>query len=99
MRVVEPGRPLVVEVGQSAFFEDRGGLRADRDNAVGKSRHHLRHPLDEIGRVEPSLAQLVKPARRLGNRNSARIVGYSAAGWFGVNPSGKGKVSKVVEGV
>jgi hypothetical protein len=34
MGVVEPGRPLIVEIGQGAFFEDRGGHRPDWDDPV-----------------------------------------------------------------
>lgn len=75
MCVVELGRPLIVEIGQGAFFEDRGGLRADRDDAVGIAWHDLRHALDEIGRVEPHPAQSIETPRRLGDRDGARIVG------------------------
>ena len=37
MRVIEPGGPLVVEIGQSALFQDRGALRVFRQDAVGKA--------------------------------------------------------------
>src|SRR6266567_4478085 len=43
MRVFEPGRPLVVEIGQGARFQDRRRPRVHRDDAVGIARHHLRH--------------------------------------------------------
>ena len=99
MRIVEPSRPLVVEIGQGAFLQDRGGLRADRDDAVGKPRHHLRHLLDEIGRVAPGLAQFIEPRAALAIAIARGSSAYSVAGRFGVSPSGKGKVSKVVEGV
>jgi hypothetical protein len=55
MRVVEPCRALVIEVGQGALFENRGRFRTDRDNTVGKFRYYFRHALDQIGRVEPRL--------------------------------------------
>jgi hypothetical protein len=48
-----------VEIAQGALLEDHGGLRADRDNAVGKAPHYFRNALDEVGRIEPSLAQFV----------------------------------------
>ena len=78
MGVVEPGRPLVVEIGEGAPLEDRGGLPVDRNDAIGKARHHLRHAFDEIGRVEPRIAQFIEAPRRLGDRYGARIAGIFA---------------------
>jgi len=59
MRIVEPNRPLVVKIGQSARFQDRRGFWVYRDDTVGTARHDLRQPLDEIGRVQPRLAQSI----------------------------------------
>jgi hypothetical protein len=59
--VVEPGGALVVEIGEGALLQDCGGLIVDWYEAVRVPGRHLRHALDEIGRVEPSLAQLVEP--------------------------------------
>jgi hypothetical protein len=45
------------------------------------------------------LAQFIEPPRRLGNCDGARIVGILGRRVFGVSPSGKGKVSKLVVGL
>jgi hypothetical protein len=75
MGAVEPRRALVVEIGQGALFEKRGGAVVDRRDVVREAQHDLWYPLDQIGRVRPRLAQLVEPPRRLGDRDSARIAG------------------------
>src|SRR5260370_39515515 len=75
MRIVGPGRPIVVKVGQGARFQDRRRLWVHRDDAVGIARYHLRHPLDQIGRVPPCLPQFIQPPSRLSDRESARVIG------------------------
>ena len=91
MRVVEPRRALVVEIGQRALFEHRGGPGIHRQDAVGIARHDLRHAPHEVGRVQPRLAQFVEPLRRLGDRDRARVLCVCSAGMFGVSPSGRGR--------
>ena len=41
MRIIEPSRPLVVEIGQGPRLQDRSSFWADRDDFVGIARHHL----------------------------------------------------------
>jgi hypothetical protein len=49
-------------------------LSADRDDAVGIARNHLGHPLDQVGRVQPRLPQVVQPPSRLRDGYRARVV-------------------------
>src|ERR1700719_2488647 len=80
MRIVEPSWPLIVKLGQGARLQDRSRLRADRDDAVGIARHHLGHPLAQIGRFQPRLPQVVQPPSRLRDGYRAGVVSI-LGGW------------------
>jgi hypothetical protein len=74
VRVVEPGRTLVIEIGQGAGLEDGARSRVDRQDAVGKTGHDLRLALDQIGRVQPGLAaSAASPEAIAGDRTAALI--------------------------
>jgi len=71
----EPRRALVVEFGQRAGLQDRGGALLAGQSAFRVSRHHLIHLHHEVGRVQPVLPQLVQPLRRHRDGLGAGIVG------------------------
>ena len=75
MGMVEPGRALVVEIGERALFQDRGGLVVDGQDAVGIAGHDFGHALHEIGGIEPGLAQVVEALRGSGDGDRARVGG------------------------
>lgn len=60
MEGVEPGALRraagVVEVGERAGLEERGGFGVARDDAVGEAGDDLGDALHQIGRVEPGVA-------------------------------------------
>ena len=97
--VGEPCGPLVVEVGQGAGFEDLFRRSVFWQDAVGVAGDHFGHPDHLIGRVQPSFALFVQRGRGGGNLLRPRVGGIGGSGDIVVRPSGKGKVSKVVEGV
>jgi hypothetical protein len=73
------------------FFKNRRRPRADRDDAVGITRHHLRHALDQIRRVQPRLAQFIQPPRRRSDLNRARVVGMPGRGEVSGQPFREGE--------
>src|ERR1019366_2518894 len=50
----------VVEVGQGAGLQDRGGPGVTRDKAVGVARDDFRDTLDQVGWIEPEVAPFDK---------------------------------------
>jgi hypothetical protein len=60
MRIDEPGRALVVELRQSAEFQNRGRIFARGQDAICKTWHYLRFAPHQIRRVKPRLAQGVQ---------------------------------------
>ena len=74
MRVGEPLRAFVVEVGERALLQDRGRFLGLRQDAVGIAENNLGNNVDQVGRIEPGVAQFVEALRRIGDGNRARIV-------------------------
>ena len=78
MRIDEPGRPLVVELRQSAEFpECPGSIFARGHDAIRKTGHYLRFAPHQIRRVNPRLAQGVQ--RFSLNNSSGRLAGVAGA--------------------
>jgi hypothetical protein len=91
MRVVKPGRALVIEIGQRSLLQDCGGLRIFRQHTVRKSGHNLGNTLDEIGWVQPILTQFVQTPRRIGDRDGAPVIGVIDGRDVRRQPFGEGK--------
>lgn len=71
--VGEPGGAGVVEVGEGALLEFGGGRGVHGDEAVGVAGDDLGLAADELGRVEPRLAQVVEAADRIGDSLSTLL--------------------------
>jgi hypothetical protein len=97
MRVVEPRRALVVQIGQCSLLQDRRGPRIDQQDAVGITRHDFRLAPHQIRRVQPRLAQLIEPPRRLGDRHHPRVIGVLGGREVRRQPLGEGMPSRLGE--
>ena len=79
VREIEPGRALVVEVGQRALLEI--GLMAGLgDRALGEAGFLLfrrDHPIDPLGRIEPVLAKLVQATGSGGDIGGDDLIGHA----------------------
>jgi hypothetical protein len=89
VRVGEPARALVVEVGQRALLEPGRRLDVSRQNAVGIAarrfagrggRRRLGDDIDEIGRIEPGAPEVVEFFRGGGDADGARVGGVVGGG-------------------
>lgn len=85
--------------GQGALLEFLGGVVVFGNQPVGIAFDHLGHAIHEVGRVQPVFAQAVQFGGGLRDLLGAGITGVIGGGGSGVRPSGKGKVSKVLEEV
>lgn len=74
MRVDEPLGALIVEIGQRALFQRRGGLGVLGQNAVGVARDDFRNDVDEVWRIEPTAPRSVEFARGFGDSPGAGII-------------------------
>jgi hypothetical protein len=99
MRVIEPDRPLIIEIGQGALPQDRRRPVIDRQDAVrkpnsGASSGTLR--TRSLGFSHASRSSFKRrPASAIATARGSSA--YSAAGIFGVSPAGKGKGGVVLE--
>ena len=66
-----------------------GGV--DGQDAVGVARHHLRHALDEVGRVQPVLSRLVETSSGFGDGLGARVGGVVGGRDIGRKAFGEGE--------
>jgi len=95
MRIGEPLRALIVEVGERALLEFFGSVRVLRQYAVGVSGNDLGLDANEVRRIEPIAAKVVEffsPLLRCGwrgNQRRNRRPEYSASG-----PREKGRSRK-----
>ena len=96
VRVIQPRRAGVVEVGQGALFQDRRRVGTDRQEAIGVAGDDFGDALHQIRRVQPVFAQGVEAGGGGGDVLRAGVGGVGGGGDVGVRPAGKGKVSKGV---
>jgi hypothetical protein len=73
MGVCQPLRARVVEVGEGALLDLLRRLLVPGQDAIGIAGYDLRLADDEIGRVQPGLAQFVEPRRRRRDGLRARV--------------------------
>ncbi len=73
------------------FFSSFAASSSLRQDAVGIARHDLRLAHDQVGGIEPVLAQLVQPRRGRRDRLRARIVGIIGGGNVGRQAFGEGE--------
>ena len=91
VRVGEPLRASVVEVGERALFQLFRGLLVPWEEAVGVARDNLGLAYQEVGRIEPILAKLVQAGCGSRNRLRARVVAVYGRRDVGGQASGEGK--------
>ena len=99
MRVGQPLRTGVVEVGQRTGFEVFGRGVVSGHWAFGIAGNGFVDPFHPFGRVEPAVAEGDEPLGRFGNGRGARVFGIVRGRDVRRQPRGNGKVSKVVVGV
>ena len=99
MGVIKPGGPLVIKIGERVLFQHSRRRFILGQDAVGIGLYYLWHAHDEVGRVQPVIAQFIQPLRSSGGFLCPWIVGIFTGWNIGGCPSGNGNVSKVVEGV
>ena len=74
MRIGEPLRAGVVEVGEGALLQGLGRGLVAGNRPLGIACNRLVDPLDPFGRVEPAVAQFDQPPGGLGNGNGVWIM-------------------------
>ena len=89
MSVREPLGAGVVEVGQRAPLEFVGRRFVAGNRALRIAGDGLVHPFHPLRRVEPSVAQLHQPPRRIRDGDGLRIVGIGGGGDVWREPSGE----------
>ena len=91
MRVGQPLRTRVVQVGQRALLQLLRRRFVLGQDAVGIAGHHLGLAHHQVLGVEPVLAQFVQPRGGGGDRLRARIVGIIGGGDVGGQAFGEGE--------
>ena len=91
MRIGQPLRASVVQIGQGAFLEFFRYVLVAWHRTLGIAGDRLVYPLHPFGRIEPTVAQLDQPPGGLGNSNGVWIVGIVGSRNVGRQPGWKWK--------
>ena len=75
MGVIQPGRPLVIEVRERAFLQYLRGRFVFGKDAVRIALYHFRHTYDEVWRIQPVITQFIQPLGGGGDFLRSRIIG------------------------
>ena len=99
MRVVEPLRTSVVEIGQRPLPEFLLRRFASCDRAFREPRDRFVHPLDPFGGIQPSVPQFDQSLRSFRDGGGPWFTFVFRSRDVRRQPRGNGKVPKVVVGV